>query len=151
MMSKTIKIDRIIMTKNANKFPARSAVSAGATRLTASIILLAMAGSIYANAEPFDPALKIWENAPPDPTVVSDNKKGGVYIKENNKTIKWDLWGLVIGNGRLGATFYGNVADEVVEFNEDSLWSGIDAFQVNRNLELPTEIRPKIQAQINAQ
>ena len=138
------------MTKNANKFPARFAVSAGATRLTARIILLAMAGSIYSNAEPFDPALKIWENAPPDPTVVSDNKKGGVYIKENNKTIKWDLWGLVIGNGRLGATFYGNVADEVVEFNEDSLWSGIDAFQVNRNLELPTEIRPKIQAQINA-
>jgi len=113
-------------------------------------LVFTSASPFYVGAETFDPDLKIWENAPPDPEVVSGKKEGGIYIKENNPSIKWDLWGLVIGNGRLGATFYGNVADETVEFNEDSLWSGTDAFQVNRNLEIPKAIRPKMEAQISA-
>jgi len=38
----------------------------------------------------------------------------------------WDVWALPLGNGRLGAVFYGGVTDELVQFNEDSLWSGGD-------------------------
>ncbi len=37
---------------------------------------------------------------------------------------RWDRQGYPIGNGRLGAVTLGGVKEEVVQFNENSLWSG---------------------------
>ncbi|OXB11217.1 glycosyl hydrolase [Flavobacterium plurextorum] len=38
--------------------------------------------------------------------------------------VKWSAEALPIGNGRLGAMFFGGVQREVIQFNEQSLWSG---------------------------
>ena len=37
---------------------------------------------------------------------------------------KWEAYGLPIGNGRLGAVLRGDIARDVVQFNENSLWAG---------------------------
>lgn len=37
---------------------------------------------------------------------------------------KWSAEALPIGNGRMGAMFFGGVAQERIQFNEQSLWSG---------------------------
>ena len=37
---------------------------------------------------------------------------------------KWSAESLPIGNGRMGAMFYGGVEKERIQFNEQSLWSG---------------------------
>lgn len=37
---------------------------------------------------------------------------------------KWSAEALPIGNGRLGAMFFGGVSSEIIQFNEQSLWSG---------------------------
>ena len=49
----------------------------------------------------------------------------------NNKTLwykkpakNWMMEALPIGNGRIGAVFFGGIAKERIQFNEDSLWSG---------------------------
>jgi len=36
----------------------------------------------------------------------------------------WEREGLPVGNGRLGAMMMGGIAEEVIQFNEQSLWSG---------------------------
>jgi alpha-L-fucosidase 2 len=38
--------------------------------------------------------------------------------------VKWSAEALPIGNGRLGAMFFGGVSHEIIQFNEQSLWSG---------------------------
>ena len=56
----------------------------------------------------------------------------GVFA-QNNKSLKlwykqpaqkWSSEALPIGNGRMGAMFYGGVHQEKIQFNEQSLWSG---------------------------
>lgn len=37
---------------------------------------------------------------------------------------KWDADGLPIGNGRMGAMMMGGISKDVIQFNEQSLWSG---------------------------
>ncbi len=37
---------------------------------------------------------------------------------------KWEAEALPIGNGRMGAMFYGGIKTERIQFNEQSLWSG---------------------------
>lgn len=37
---------------------------------------------------------------------------------------KWDSGGLPIGNGRMGAMMMGGIQKDVIQFNEQSLWSG---------------------------
>ncbi|MEJ5992927.1 glycoside hydrolase N-terminal domain-containing protein [Pedobacter sp. Du54] len=37
---------------------------------------------------------------------------------------KWESEALPIGNGRMGAMFYGGIKTERIQFNEQSLWSG---------------------------
>ncbi len=59
----------------------------------------------------------IWSN---EPLVILPNQP---------KPIKYfqQMWGsgvYPIGNGRLGATIYGGTAEERIQFNEDSLWTG---------------------------
>jgi len=101
-----------------------------ATILASAPIPIAASGSLH-----------IWENAPefpqiealPDSGQTNADKKGNAKNKANAqksspKVAKpsWDAWSVPIGNGRLGAVFWGGVADELVQFNEDSLWSGGD-------------------------
>ncbi|MEI7945491.1 MAG: glycoside hydrolase family 95 protein [bacterium] len=106
--------------------------------LALSLIVSAERG--YASAPPEEGAgssLHIWEDAPEYapvyPEMPSDSSETHVEKKVKVKTANakatrapWDVWALPIGNGRLGAVFYGSVADELVQFNEDSLWSGGD-------------------------
>ena len=67
--------------------------------------------------------LKLWANSPKFPQIkTADNGNK----KSRPAQATWDSWSLLIGNGRLGANFYGYVADEIVQFNEDSLWTGGD-------------------------
>jgi alpha-L-fucosidase 2 len=52
-----------------------------------------------------------------------------VFLPNQPKPIKsfQHLWGssvYPIGNGRLGATIYGGMAEERIQFNEDTLWTG---------------------------
>lgn len=47
------------------------------------------------------------------------------YILSYSKPgVKWDQDGLPIGNGRIGAMMMGGVHKDVIQFNEQSLWSG---------------------------
>ncbi len=52
-----------------------------------------------------------------------------VFVPNSPKPMKYfqNLWGssvYPIGNGRLGCTIFGEMADEHIQFNEDSLWTG---------------------------
>jgi alpha-L-fucosidase 2 len=52
-----------------------------------------------------------------------------VFVPNSPKPIKYfqNLWGssvYPIGNGRLGATVYGGMAEEQIQFNEDTVWTG---------------------------
>lgn len=40
----------------------------------------------------------------------------------------WETQALPIGNGRLGAMLFGDPAEEVVQFNEQSLWGGVNDY-----------------------
>lgn len=42
----------------------------------------------------------------------------------NQPAIEWSSQALPIGNGRMGAMLFGGVEKEVIQFNEQSLWSG---------------------------
>lgn len=74
-----------------------------------------------------DSSLILWQDAPPNPQIVGAKKgaeKMGLIVSPRNSEIQWDVWGLPIGNGRLGAVFYGSVVKELIQFNENSLWTG---------------------------
>ena len=42
----------------------------------------------------------------------------------SSQASSWEREGLPIGNGRMGAVMLGGIAEEVIQFNEHSLWSG---------------------------
>lgn len=42
----------------------------------------------------------------------------------HNPASSWEREGLPVGNGRIGAMMMGGIRDEVIQFNEQSLWSG---------------------------
>jgi len=57
----------------------------------------------------------------------------GLSMAQTNKGIelwytqpaqKWSAEALPIGNGRMGAMFFGGISNEKIQFNEQSLWSG---------------------------
>ncbi len=59
----------------------------------------------------------IWTTAP---VVLEPNPQKPIkYFQQ-----KWGSSVYPIGHGRLGATIYGDVAEERIQFNEDSLWTG---------------------------
>lgn len=47
-----------------------------------------------------------------------------IKIWYQKPAVKWSAEALPIGNGRLGAMFFGGVEREIIQFNEQSLWSG---------------------------
>jgi hypothetical protein len=65
-----------------------------------SFVLLFLSGSSFA---PGDKGIMLWYTQPAQ---------------------KWSAEALPIGNGRMGAMFYGGVSKEKIQFNEQSLWSG---------------------------
>jgi alpha-L-fucosidase 2 len=73
-------------------------------------------------------SLQIWSDTPEYPIIEAppETSEHNAKNKGNQKAAgaTWDSWALPIGNGRLGAVFWGGVADELIQFNEDSLWSG---------------------------
>lgn len=42
----------------------------------------------------------------------------------SNPTTEWESWALPIGNGYMGAMFYGRAEREQIQFNEKTFWSG---------------------------
>ena len=52
--------------------------------------------------------------------------------------LAWDSQALPIGNGRLGAMLFGGVGVEVIQFNEQSLWTGIADYD-NASAGLPDD------------
>ncbi|MCK4998299.1 MAG: glycoside hydrolase family 95 protein [Anaerohalosphaera sp.] len=65
-------------------------------------MLLSSLGPIYADNQSSN-AMDIWYRQPAE---------------------EWMMEALPIGNGRIGAMFFGGVARERIQFNEDTLWSG---------------------------
>lgn len=51
-------------------------------------------------------------------------KNQSIKLWYKQPAVKWSAEALPIGNGRLGAMFFGGVEREVIQFNEQSLWSG---------------------------
>ncbi|NNM85590.1 MAG: glycoside hydrolase family 95 protein [Phycisphaerales bacterium] len=59
--------------------------------------------------------------------VAASNSSNGVLPLEllaHTSAKRWMHNAYPIGNGRLGAMIFGRVADDLVQFNEDSLWTG---------------------------
>ncbi|WP_157558116.1 glycoside hydrolase family 95 protein [Niabella aurantiaca] len=50
--------------------------------------------------------------------------EGDVALWYEKPAAKWETGGLPIGNGRMGAMMLGGVEKDVIQFNEQSLWSG---------------------------
>ena len=59
-------------------------------------------------------------------------------LRYNKPAEDWEAEALPIGNGRLGAMFFGGVPKEIIQFNEISLWTGnedvMGAYQAFGNL-----------------
>lgn len=92
--------------------------------LKQTLITLAYIIIIYQSTAQTEPRLKLWYEQPSGDT--------------------WEN-ALPIGNGRLGAMVYGNVGEEIIQLNEETVWSG----SPNRNdnsdaLEAIPEIRKLI-------
>lgn len=64
---------------------------------------LASAGQVFAGEAPNNQELKLWYDKP---------------------AVKWEQEALPLGNGRIGAMFFGGVESEQFNINEKSLWSG---------------------------
>ena len=47
-----------------------------------------------------------------------------VKLWYNQPAVKWSSEALPIGNGRMGAMFFGGIELDRIQFNEQSLWSG---------------------------
>src|ERR1035437_11197198 len=56
------------------------------------------------------------------PTVAQTNKE--IVLWYTQPAQKWSAEALPIGNGRMGAMFFGGISKEKIQFNEQSLWSG---------------------------
>src|ERR1035437_6167464 len=48
----------------------------------------------------------------------------GIELWYTQPAQKWSAEALPIGNGRMGAMFFGGISKEKIQFNEQSLWSG---------------------------
>ena len=123
------------------KQPASWSKCRAGSRTLFSVLALALAMSIGRGFAADAPAgssgsLHIWEDTPEYPRIETPPEGDSTTAKKktnatnNAKTkladVSWDAWALPIGNGRLGAVFWGKVADELIQFNEDSLWTGDD-------------------------
>ena len=58
------------------------------------------------------------------------DKWGDLKLWYRQPAQKWTE-ALPIGNGRLGAMVYGQIPNETIQFNEDTLWTGIPRYYHN--------------------
>ncbi|MEN9361918.1 MAG: hypothetical protein RL095_3453 [Verrucomicrobiota bacterium] len=63
--------------------------------------------------------------AAPSPTA-AEPASGVLWYQQPAQPKKWSSEALPIGNGRLGAMLFGGVQEEIIQFNEQSLWAGGD-------------------------
>jgi len=69
--------------------------------------------------DPAAPKLMIWSAEPAAGPALGEHR--------GRKMMLWPAWAVStypIGNGRLGATICGTMAEEHIQFNEDTLWTG---------------------------
>ena len=52
------------------------------------------------------------------------NNKSDLILWYNAPAKSWSMDALPIGNGYLGAMFFGKVYEERIQFNKESLWTG---------------------------
>jgi len=57
-------------------------------------------------------------------SIAQSNKGNELWYSQPAQ--KWSAEALPIGNGRMGAMFFGGVSKEKIQFNEQSLWSGVN-------------------------
>ena len=57
------------------------------------------------------------------PTFGADRDAADLKLWYDKPAAKW-VEALPIGNGRLGAMIFGGTADERIQFNEDTIWTG---------------------------
>ena len=86
--------------------------------ITSMLPLLVSIGASAFAAQDGGPVKRVvWSDTPV--TIEPDRPNPGRYFKQ--------VWGssvYPIGNGRLGATIFGGIAEEHIQFNEDTLWTG---------------------------
>ena len=80
-------------------------------------LAVALGASALAGDTGVSPKHVIWSDKPL--VIEPDHDKPAKYFKQ-----MWDSSVYPIGNGRLGATIYGGIAEEHIQFNEDTLWTG---------------------------
>ncbi|WP_246492181.1 glycosyl hydrolase family 95 catalytic domain-containing protein [Actinomadura alba] len=78
--------------------------------IVASVVAIGLTVTAPAQAEPESPA----------PTKTSDD----LTLWYDKPATDWETQALPIGNGPLGATVFGGVATERLQFNEKTLWTG---------------------------
>src|SRR6516162_6345727 len=82
-------------------------------RLFISVLMLILAHPLLADPGP----MTIWFTAPGTP----------------GNGISWFQEALPVGNGKLAAMVYGGVANEQIQFNEDTIWTGQPHYYENTN------------------
>jgi len=60
----------------------------------------------------------------PLPSLVCGDDADALKLWYGRPATDWEKEALPIGNGRLGAMIFGGIAEERIQFNEDSLWTG---------------------------
>lgn len=98
--------------------------------VSASLVLLATVLGLRAATPP----ASVGENLPPDAKI------SGVATPPDSTMAWWyrtpatKFWeGLPLGTGRFGAMVYGRVRDEIIPFNDETLWTGQPYDAVNPN------------------
>jgi alpha-L-fucosidase 2 len=64
--------------------------------------------------------------ASPAGSVTSADHTNALKLWYDQPATDWEKEALPIGNGRVGAMIFGGIAEERIQFNEDSLWTGDD-------------------------
>ncbi len=70
-------------------------------------------------------AASVGENLPPDATIAGTATPPATDMAWWYRTPATKFWeGVPIANGRFGAMLYGRVKDEIIPFNDETLWTG---------------------------
>ena len=124
-------------------------------RLSAALLLpvaLVLGSAVPSSGAPTaDPTAG--PGAPPPPPGGGDHK--GMTLWYDEPATDWESQSLPIGNGAMGASVFGGVDKERLQFNEKTLWTGGPGSKEGYNFGNWTSPRPgaleEVQARINAE